>query len=346
MKKLSKKQKLIIIFATIIVIVIIGIVIGVTIIKRNISNGEYDAANGSSSNKNLIPEYIKEGITLGGVTGTLKDLDTSDATATAEDILEGKVAYARGERIVGTMKEGPEPIEILDPDEVYYADIEGDGEVDGVIFADLAVGGSGTWGSMGAGYYKIPTETNLKQYYIKDENYSNDFGEGKIIAPIEGTNGNDRFYVMKLDDFNSGTEYCWYDDAEGKLDNGVGPTEDDFGKGRTNTATMIAEWNKGENGKYGQQNTGTYDDVWGAIQEEVGEDLNNPKWFIPSKSEWAAFGEAFNIMNSNMNTYNLSNSYWSSSHSSGSAWVANIGLGSITGLVVYGNCFVRLATTF
>ena len=89
-----------------------------------------------------MSEYIKEGITLGGVTGTLKDLDTSDATATAEDILEGKVAYARGERIVGTMKEGPEPIEILDPNEVYYADIEGDGEVDGVIFADLAVGGS------------------------------------------------------------------------------------------------------------------------------------------------------------------------------------------------------------
>ena len=47
----------------------------------------------------FLSEYIKEGITLGGVTGTLKDLDTSDATATAEDILEGKVAYARGERI-------------------------------------------------------------------------------------------------------------------------------------------------------------------------------------------------------------------------------------------------------
>ena len=36
----------------------------------------------------------------------------------------------------------------------------------------------------------------------------------------------------------------------------------DFGKGRENTATMIAEWNKGENGKYGQQNTGAYDDIW------------------------------------------------------------------------------------
>ena len=128
----------------------------------------------------FLSEYIKEGITLGGVTGTLKDLDTSDATATAEDILEGKVAYARG----------------------------------------------------------------------------------KIIAPIERTKGNDRFYVMKLDDFNSGTKYCWYDDADGKLDNGEGPAENDFGKGRENTATMIAEWNKGENGKYGQQNTGAYDDIW------------------------------------------------------------------------------------
>lgn len=89
--------------------------------RANIANGNYNSSNGSSNNGNLLPEYIKEGITLGGVTGTLKDLDTSDATATAED---------------------------------------------------------------------------------------------------------------------------------------------DFGKGRENTATMIAEWNKGENGKYGQQNTGTYDDVW------------------------------------------------------------------------------------
>ena len=51
----------------------------------------------------MLPEYIKEGITLGGVTGSLVDLDTSDATATAEDILWGKTAYVKGQKVTGEM---------------------------------------------------------------------------------------------------------------------------------------------------------------------------------------------------------------------------------------------------
>ena len=35
------------------------------------------------------------------------------------------------------------PIESLESNKVYYADIEGDGIVDGVIYADMKVGGSG-----------------------------------------------------------------------------------------------------------------------------------------------------------------------------------------------------------
>ena len=102
MKKLSKKQKLIVFIAILLVAVILAIVITTNIMEINIANGSYNSANNNSSSGNLLPEYIKEGITLGGITGTLVDLDTSDATATAEDIAWGKVAYARGERIVGT----------------------------------------------------------------------------------------------------------------------------------------------------------------------------------------------------------------------------------------------------
>lgn len=101
MKKLNKRQKLIILIAIITVIVIIGIAIGANAIRTNIANSSYESSNSGSNNGNLLPEYIKKGITLGGVTGTLEDLDTSDATATAMDIAYGEVAYARGERIVG-----------------------------------------------------------------------------------------------------------------------------------------------------------------------------------------------------------------------------------------------------
>ena len=143
MKKTSKKNKIIILTAIALIIVIIGILIGTNAIKVNILTGKFNSANNNQSNGNLLPEYIKAGITLGGVTGTLEDLDTSDATATAEDILWGKTAYVKGKKITGTM--GRSPISQTDSYVGYYADIEGDGTVDGIIYADLAIGGSGQW---------------------------------------------------------------------------------------------------------------------------------------------------------------------------------------------------------
>ena len=112
MKKLNKKHKIMILVSIIILLILIAVIIGTNIIRNQITSEEYNVANGSSSNGNLLPEYIKAGITLGGVTGTLEDLDTSDATATAEDILWGKIAYAKGQRLVGTkvvtVKQGKE----------------------------------------------------------------------------------------------------------------------------------------------------------------------------------------------------------------------------------------------
>lgn len=140
MKKIRKKQKMLILIAVLAIIVIIGILIGTNAININILTGKFNSANNSSSSGNLLPEYIKAGITLGGVTGTLEDLDTSDATATPEDITKGKTAYVKGVKITGTRAEA---ITDLNPDEVYYADLTGDGTVDGVIYADLAIGGSG-----------------------------------------------------------------------------------------------------------------------------------------------------------------------------------------------------------
>ena len=102
MRKLNKKQKLIIIISIATIIVILGLIIGANVIRTNIANNSYESSNSGSNNGNLLPEYIKKGITLGGVTGTLESLDTSDATATAEDIMWGKTAYVKGEKITGT----------------------------------------------------------------------------------------------------------------------------------------------------------------------------------------------------------------------------------------------------
>lgn len=101
MKKTSKKNKIIILTAIALIIVIIGILIGTNAIKINILTGKFNSANNNQNNGNLLPEYIKAGITLGGVTGTLEDLDTSDATATAMDIAYGKTAYVDGKKIDG-----------------------------------------------------------------------------------------------------------------------------------------------------------------------------------------------------------------------------------------------------
>ena len=166
---------------------------------------------------------------------------------------------------------------------------------------------------------------------------------------MEGTSGNDRFYVMALEDINPGTLYCWYDAADGKLDSqySVGTSANDFAvagaepTGRINTERMIASWNAEE---YGVQNdNSTYDDMWGVIQDEV-----DDGWFVPSKSEWSAFGSAFGITRSNYSSkYGLSRLYWSSSqYNTNGAYLAFFGIGYINGCNVNDFNYVRLATTF
>ena len=202
-------------------------------------------------------------------------------------------------------------------------------------------------GTNGYGTYEIPKENNLKSYYIKNDNYTDDSFKksGKVIAPMEGTSGNERFYVMALEDINPGTIYYWYGAAYGNLDSSynVSTTANDFAEagaeptGRINTERMIASWNSSQ---YGEQNS---NDMWGVIQDEVARG-----WFVPSKSEWAAFGAAFEITSSNFsNTYGLSISYWSSSQgNTGNAYYARFNIGNFSYDRVSRNLCVRLATTF
>ena len=231
----------------------------------------------------------------------------------------------------------------------YYADVDRDGTVDGVIYADLAIGGSGQWGDSWGGYSYTQVTSGLKQYYISSESYTGFGGKWTkpVITAVEGSQGTDRFYVMALEDFNAGTQYYWYNSAYGKLDDPIETSANDFGEGKENTTTMISKWN---GTYYGAQNSR---DMWGVIQkaDNKGQTWDLNRWFVPSKAEWAAFGDfAFKTMGATTSTYSnfgLSNWYWSSAQGDTYyACNARFSNGDMGSNDVNSTYYVRLSATF
>ena len=162
--------------------------------------------------------------------------------------------------------------------------------------------------------------------------YSDDFGENYVITPKKGTTGNERFYIMALDDIDNSKHY-WYKSAYNKM---TIDTSEDFEKGKENTQTMISQWNSN---KYPPQDD---NDMWGLIQTQV-----NNGWFVPSRAEWSAFAEELGITKDNFVTYNLSDWYWSSSQGSKYvAWRAAFNFGYMRYDDVRNDNSVRLAATF
>ena len=201
-----------------------------------------------------------------------------------------------------------------------YADVNEDGKVEGIIYADLAVGGNGT--ALGQSY-NIPVETGLKNYYVSETGHNGQFGNGKdVIRVIEGSQGKNRFYVMALQDIDS-NEHMWQASANINM-----VTSTEFGSGKTNTAAVMAQY------------TG---DLWGQIGTQVTEG-----WFVPSRDEWAAFAGAFDINTGNYsNTFKFGDDYWTSSQSNtGYAWSAYLANGNLISNYYNNNNYVRLSTTF
>ena len=75
-------------------------------IPQGYHDGQGNVSISESEQAKIVPENIKAGVEILGVTGTASGgggTDTSDATASASDILEGQTAYVDGEKVTGTM---------------------------------------------------------------------------------------------------------------------------------------------------------------------------------------------------------------------------------------------------
>ena len=129
--KQCKARKVIIITTIIIIITVLlsAIIIRNVIVKNEVNESGYLATG--NENSSLIANNIKKGITIGGITGTLEDLDTSDATATPEDIALGKTAYVKGVKITGTYDPVLQGVKI--PNGFYYV---GGTKETGIVISD------------------------------------------------------------------------------------------------------------------------------------------------------------------------------------------------------------------
>ena len=216
-----------------------------------------------------------------------------------------------------------------------YIDINGDGIPEGVIFADLAVGGDKLWnGTPNTRYRYEKSSKELKEYVVVGTYTHALNGKREMLTPI--LDGEDRFYIMALNDVGK-NEHCWYHKAsfKGMLDYEKA-TSETFGSGKQNTLNMIEKWNKGN---YGTQNS---DDMWRLIQKQV-----DDGWFVPSIDEWAAFAGQLGITKSNYSSKGLSGWYWSSSqYNTNNAYYVNLFDGLVNINYVNSPNYVRLSATF
>ena len=160
-------------------------------------------------------------VSVSGNTVTVKSIGAGSATITVKSASntnynEKTVAYAVTVKI---------PTFTESSGVGYYADVDGNGTVDGIIYADRKIGASGNWGLLG-GSYAINTVSNTKNYYVSQKKYSGKFGTKDVLAPTGS--GNARFYVIALNDYNNGTKYSYSDAKDIKSGEWKVPTANEW----------------------------------------------------------------------------------------------------------------------
>lgn len=219
-----------------------------------------------------------------------------------------------------------------------YADIDGDGTVDGVIFADLAFSKAGSWGTgyFGDYSYSSISISDLKDYYVSQDQYTDKLaGAARVLSPISNSVGAERFYVIALEDIEATN---WYYSL---TSDSIGwATNTSFGSGNSNTQTVLQGW---ESKSFGEHNTGPkFKDLWEKIQNKIA-----TGWFVPSRAEIAAFADNLGITTKNLQSHGLGAYYWTSSQYSGRAiHVIYLSSGYISNLMNTSVAKTRLITTF
>ena len=140
-------------------------------------------------------------VSVSGNTITVKSVGAGSATITVKSA--SNVNY--NEKTVTYTVTVKDPTFTGDSGVGYYADTDGDGIPDGIIFADRKKGATGTWGSYSINSYSISKISSTKSYKVSQQNYNGPFGKKDVL--VANGSGNERFYVMALSDYNNGTEF-------------------------------------------------------------------------------------------------------------------------------------------
>ena len=136
-----------------------------------------------------------------------------------------------------------------------YIDTNGDGIPEGIIFIDL-VADKEKQLKYDNKMYKIPTikeKDNIKEYVTGGKFSHKLNGEQEMLMPI--FDGEDRFYIMALEDVDKHWCHHWYANVSDMKDFAI-TTAMDFGSGQKNTLNIIEKWNKED---YGAQDSF---DIW------------------------------------------------------------------------------------